>query len=360
MTKRSKIILIVVLVAAITALLFTLLFNMGWIRSRKGALPHDEAKVRYPYSQLSATEKALYGTLCTGIQNYEEKIKLPGTFDKATYERVFLLVCEQEPQFFYLDSVYETAELMDTATMRYDVPKDDIGMMQEEIDVAANTIISAASAETDDIRKLLAIHDGIAEMCAYKDGDYQDEAYGCLAQGEAKCEGYAKAFLYVARKAGFNVMAVTGVINGTENHVWNIAEANGKFYNIDVTWDDSVQYKGHITHTCFAVPDELFGDHSADLTAYQPPVCDDDTQNYYALNMLTASSAAELPSMASTWLGDPLMLEFRLTDDAVVQDVAGKLATWSEMRDAVKVTSGAMSYRAFMDENRRVLVILPS
>ena len=360
MTKRSKIILIVVLVAAITALLFTLLFNMGWIRSRKGALPHDEAKVRYPYSQLSPTEKALYGTLCTGIQNYEEKIKLPGTFDKATYERVFLLVCEQEPQFFYLDSVYETAELMDTATMRYDVPKEDIGMMKAALELDADAIISAANAETDDIRRLLAIHDGIADRCTYEDGAYQDEAYGCLEEGSAKCEGYAKAFLYVARRAGFNVMAVTGTINGTENHVWNIAEVNGKYYNIDVTWDDSTQYKGHTTHGCFAVPDVIFGDHYADLTAYQPPVCEDDSQNYYALNMLTAESAAELPQMAGTWLNDPMMLEFRLGNDAAVKEVAAKLATWSEMRDAVKLASGAMTYRAFMDENRRVLVILPS
>jgi hypothetical protein len=360
MTKRSKIIIIVVLLAMIAALMFTLLFNMGWIRSRKGALPREDAKLRYPYSQLSATEKALYGALYRGVEAREDTISLPGTYDKNTYTRVYLLLAEQEPQFFYLDSVYETADLMDKANMRYKVPKDEIDMMRAAMNVRADEIISRIPSDADDIQKLLAIHDGIAAGCDYTDGDYQDEAYGCLEAGEAKCEGYAKAFLFTARRAGLNVMNVTGTINGTENHVWNIAEVNGQYYNVDVTWDDSAQYNGHTTHTCFAVPDAIFGDHQPDLTAYQPPVCEDDSLNYYTMNALIVRQASELPTMASTWLWDPMLLEFRMADDAVVKSVSDMLATSREMRDAVQLTSGAVSYRAFMDETRRALVILPS
>lgn len=360
MTKRSKIILIVILTAMIAALGLTLLFNMGWIRSHKGALPPAEAKLRYPYSQLSRTEQALYGVLYSGIAQHEETIRLPGTFDKDTYERVYLLLAEQEPQFFYLDSVYETAELMSEAHMRYKIPADQIDGMSAAMNLRADEIIAAASAESEPIRKLLAIHDGIADGCEYADGSYQDEAYGCLVEGEAKCEGYSKAFLYTARRAGFDVMNVTGTINGTENHVWNIAAADGEYYNIDVTFDDSTQYKGHTTHTCFAVPDEMFGDHSADLRAYQPPACKDDTKNYYALNVLTVSSVSELPQMAGAWLYDPMLLEFRLADEGVMQSVAGVLSTSKEIRDAVRLSSGAVTYRAYLDENRRALVILPS
>ena len=360
MSKRSKVIVIVVLLTMIAALLFTLLFNMGWIRSRKGALPREDAKLRYPYSQLSATEKALYGALYRGIEAYEETIKLPGTYDKQTYTRVYLLLAEQEPQFFYLDSVYETAELMDEAHMRYKIPKEDVDRMRAALTVRADAILNKIPAGADEIDKLLAIHDGIADSCDYINGTYQDEAYGCLEEGEAKCEGYSKAFLYTARRAGLNVMNVTGTINQTENHVWNIAEANGKFYNIDVTWDDSEQYKGHTTHTCFAVPDELFGDHQPDLSAFTPPACTDDSENYYTRNALVVNQASDLATMAGTWLGDPMLLEFRMADASVMQGVADILPTSTEIRDAVKLTSGAVTYRAFMDENRKALVILPS
>ena len=244
--------------------------------------------------------------------------------------------------------------------MRYKIPKEEIDGMRAAMNVRADAILRKIPESADDIEKLLAIHDGIAENCDYINGTYQDEAYGCLEEGEAKCEGYAKAFLFTARRAGLNVMNVTGTINGTENHVWNIAEANGKYYNIDVTWDDSEQYNGHTTHSCFAVPDAMFGDHLPDLTAYTPPSCEDDTQNYYVRNALIVNSAAELPTMAGTWLGDPMLLEFRMADDAVMQSVSEMLATSVEMRDAVKLTSGAVTYRAFMDENRKALVILPS
>lgn len=360
MTKRSKIIIIVILLSMIAALMFMLLFNIGWIRSRKGALPREEAKLRYPYQQLSPTEKALYGTLYRGIEAYEKTIKLPGTFDRKTYERVYLLLAEQEPQFFYLDSVYETSELMDTANMRYKIPQEQINEMRAAMNVRADAIIQKIPSDADEIEKLLKIHDGIADHCDYIDGTYQDEAYGCLAEGEAKCEGYAKAFLYTARRAGLNAMNVTGVINGTENHVWNIAEADGKYYHIDVTWDDSQQYRGHTTHTCFAVPDELFGDHAPDLSAYQPPACTDDTQNYYVRNALILNHSSELPEKAATWLGNPMLLEFRMADESVMQSVADMLATSVDLRDAVQLTSGAVTYRAYMDEKRKALVILPS
>ncbi len=360
MSKRSKIIVIVILVSMIAALMFMLLFNMGWIRTRQGALSREEEKLRYPYQQLSATEKALYGTLYDGIEAYEKTIKLPGTFDRATYERVYLLLAEQEPQFFYLDTVYETAELMDSANMHYRIPQEQIGEMRAEMNVRADAIIQKIPSGADEIEKLLAIHDGIAENCEYAEGTYRDEAYGCLVESVAKCEGYAKAFLYTARRAGLNVMNVTGVINGTENHVWNIAEADGKYYQIDVTWDDSEQYNGRTTHTCFAVPDELFGDHAPDLTAYQPPACTDDTQNYYIRNSLIVNQPSDLPNMAATWLGDPMLLEFRMADEATMRSVADMLATSSELRDAIKITSGAVTYRAYMDEQRKALVILPS
>lgn len=362
MAKRSKIVLLVILFAMLTAVLVLAVMSgaLAGILPGGSGLARADAELRYPYQQLDAKEKKLYSALYKGIEACEDTIKLPETYSKQTYEHVFLLVAEQEPQFFYLDSVYETAELMDTAKMHYKVPKEDIERMRAEMEIRADAIIQRLPSGADDIDRLLAIHDGIADNCEYTDGTYKDEAYGCLAEGEAKCEGYAKAFLFTARRAGMNVMNVTGTINGTENHVWNIAEANGKFYEIDVTWDDSTQYHGNTTHTCFAVSDAVFGDHCPDLSAYQPPICDDNSQNYYARNALIVSSASALPTMTATWLGNPMLIEFGLADDTVRKAAAEMLKTSEEMRNAVKTASGAVSYRAYMDENRNALVIMPS
>lgn len=68
--------------------------------------------------------------------------------------------------------------------------------------------------------------------------------YGALINKEAVCEGYAKAFKYLLD--GLNIPCV--IINGkatnsqgkTENHAWNGVQIDGKWYGVDVTWDDPI------------------------------------------------------------------------------------------------------------------------
>ena len=97
------------------------------------------------------------------------------------------------------------------------------------------------------------------------------------------CDGYAKAFLTLAEKAGLTAIRVTGIAaNGsgsTESHAWNQVKVDGKWYNIDVTWDDPVvsgDYTGdNLRYTYFLVPDSSFTDHAAysthnSCTAPQP------------------------------------------------------------------------------------------
>lgn len=360
MENRSKKILVGTLAALLTVLLATVIFNRRWLLTAGSMLPKSDAALRYPYQQLSRREQALYTTLCDGIAAYQDEIKLPDIYEQAEYERVFLLVCEQEPQFFYLDKIYETGEAVNLVRMHYDVPQDKIALMQAQMDLVADRILEKANTESTDFQKLLAIHDGVAAVCEYRDGEYQDEAYGCLVDGRAKCEGYAKALLYVARRGGMNIMAVTGVTGAADNHVWNVAELDGSYYNVDVTWDDDEKYRGHTAHVCFAMPDSLFYDHRADLTAFQPPVCDNEERSFYKMHNLVLNSAAELQPGVEGWAYDPMLMEFQFADDAVYQAVAKEIATSYSLRDAVQIASGATTYKGAVDETRRALVILPS
>lgn len=356
---HSKRILVSVLIAVLAAVIFSLLLNFGWLPI-SGGLSRQDAELRYPYQQLNRREQALYSALCEGIENYDETISLPGIYEKSEYERVYLMVAMQEPQFFYLDTIYETADAMRDVNMFYSVEQDQIAVMRKQIDLVADRIIEKAASASSDMQRLVVIHDEIAALCEYSDGPFQSEAYGCLVNGQAKCEGYSKALLYVARRAGLDIMNVAGTIRNGENHVWNIAKLDGTYYNIDITWDDDEEYRGYTAHVCFAVPDKEFRDHRVDLSSYQPPVCGDDSHNYYQMNNLVVTSAAELPLQVQQWPWNPMLIEFRLDSQAVYDDVSEMLSSSSEMRDAVKLVSGAASYRAIVDETRYAMVILPS
>jgi len=63
------------------------------------------------------------------------------------------------------------------------------------------------------------------------------ESVGALVDKVAVCDGYSKAFVKLAQACGLTVKRVTGTANG-EGHAWNQIRLNGKWYNVDVTWED--------------------------------------------------------------------------------------------------------------------------
>ncbi len=360
MQGQSRKLFLILLISLLVLLL--VLSGRTWGMFDK-SLPSDLKNGRYPYQQLNLREQKLYAALYNGIEAHAETIRLPGMFKEDEYKRVYLLVAEQEPQFFYLDTVFETADIMTEANMFYRTDAETARHMTSEMNIEADRILSDALAAGDDFSKLLAIHDGIAKHCEYTDGDYASEAYGCLVDGKAKCEGYAKAFLYVARRANLNVMNVTGTDSRGENHVWNIAETDGMYRQIDVTWDDDQRYEGKVVHTCFSMSDEEFGDHIPDLTAYQPPACEETDLtgfDYYKRNGSYLERASGLAQMIRTWPGSSGMMEFRFANAEELREAKRMISDSPAVRDAVSTATGALVYRAMADETRNVLVILPS
>ncbi len=68
--------------------------------------------------------------------------------------------------------------------------------------------------------------------------------YGALINKLCVCEGYAKAFKYVMDAMNIPCVIVVGTGTNargeTERHAWNYVQNNGKWYPIDVTWDDPI------------------------------------------------------------------------------------------------------------------------
>jgi len=73
------------------------------------------------------------------------------------------------------------------------------------------------------------------------DSRYNHDAYGALVSPHlAVCDGYSKAFVLLCEKAG--VESVVGLGTGMpsgESHAWNYVKVDGKWYGIDVTWNDT-------------------------------------------------------------------------------------------------------------------------
>ena len=346
------------------ALMILMMMGMSALAKRAGKPrnyrePDSFAALRYPYRQLDERSRELYLALYSGISNYDAKIVLPDSYTAEEYRSVYLLLTTQEPEFFYLDTVYETAAEMRTAEMFYIMAPEDAQSKRKELEAAADAVLNRAAGQTD-MQRLLSIHDWICSRCSYVNAPLSDTAYGCLVNGTARCEGYAKAFLYIARRAGIDVMSVPGMTDKGEAHLWNIAAADGAYYNFDVTWDDDSAYQGVTTHTCFAVPDSVFGDHMPDRTLLSPPACTESAKNYYQMRGMVLTEAAGLTNALQRWNGavPERIIEFRCADAGTFEQTKNMLRSDPAVHSVLESITGGVNTRIIADEKRTVVVIL--
>ena len=73
--------------------------------------------------------------------------------------------------------------------------------------------------------------------------DLRRTAYDAIVNGHAVCQGYSNALYRMLLEAGVDNRIIFG--EGVDNsgarmaHTWNIVDLYGKYYYVDVTWDDS-------------------------------------------------------------------------------------------------------------------------
>ncbi len=108
------------------------------------------------------------------------------------------------------------------------------------------------------------------------------------------CSGYSLAAYYLLNKVGIKTNVITGSAGeelGDElNHMWNMVQVEGKWYNLDVTWDD--QGGTGVSYTYFLKSDQDFPKHRR-LGAYN-------TERY---NTMVAEDSYPMPSVPSyKWL----------------------------------------------------------
>ena len=85
--------------------------------------------------------------------------------------------------------------------------------------------------------------DNLEYDTTYKQTDIHN-VYGALVNRKVVCEGYARAFKYILDGLNIENILVSGTAtnsnNSTESHAWNYVKLDGKWYAIDVTWDDPI------------------------------------------------------------------------------------------------------------------------
>ena len=141
---------------------------------------------------------------------------------------------------------------------------------EAEMDQAVKALLDRLDVYTaTDYEKVCAIYDYICENVEY---DYAGlaannsnliyTAYAALINGTSVCQGYANLFYRLALELGVDARLISGIGNGG-GHGWNIVKLNGKYYNLDATWDAAYAQAG-LTYRYFLKCQETFEDHERD------------------------------------------------------------------------------------------------
>lgn len=92
--------------------------------------------------------------------------------------------------------------------------------------------------------KIRVIHDYIIDHTEYDKLKYENKnddtyksntAYGVLIEGYGTCNGYADAMEIFLDK-----MNIINYKISNEEHIWNLVYLDGKWYHLDLTWDDPI------------------------------------------------------------------------------------------------------------------------
>ena len=124
-----------------------------------------------------------------------------------------------------------------------------------------NSLVTPDMSEYDQVK---AFHDWLVNNTEY-DFTFSGSSYdaaGPLLYGRAVCDGYSKALDLLCYLSGIECLRINGTGNGG-SHAWNKVKIDGRWYNVDVTWDDPVSSRPILRYDYFLVSDsKLAQDHS--------------------------------------------------------------------------------------------------
>lgn len=142
---------------------------------------------------------------------------------------------------------------------------------EAQVDAAVQELLKQLDvSKASDYEKVCAIYDYICENITYDWTGYilGDEmiytAYAALIRKSAVCQGYASLFYRLALELGVDTRVISGS-SRKQSHGWNIVRLDGKYYNLDCTWD-AVNAQNDDPYGYFLRSDANFSEHDRNDT----------------------------------------------------------------------------------------------
>lgn len=232
------------------------------------------------YLSTYSSNALLEETLTDAWSDFDSVVNVLKYKLKVNDLSVYYEICNLYPEYFYIDSSvkYDCNLLgyINNIYIQYIATKEVCISQSLQLENTVDNILLKMNEIKTDEDKVVFIHDYISTHTTYYsdafsgDADsvdkYSYNAYGCLVNGVAVCQGMSDSFILLCKKVGIEASLVS---SSEMNHAWNLVKLGENYYHLDITWDDSgseagigfdgenfIDVKGFASHKYFLKSDE--------------------------------------------------------------------------------------------------------
>lgn len=190
-------------------------------------------------------------------QNYQTQVDVSGyrlynNRDAESVSQIMTEVVNQTPGLFYTGMQFSKYVVMETTQIKaikleyansfcnadgsVNIPK--IRKVQAQIRTQVKKAMKCVKSGMSPLEKALVLHDYLIANTQYleeESKEYRYSEWGVFVKGKANCQGYSLAYSILMQEAG---IPVRYVVSEEMLHMWNQIKIGGKWYHVDVTWDD--------------------------------------------------------------------------------------------------------------------------
>ena len=285
----------------------------------------------YYYSQLSKIEQKAYYEIKEGLKNMASSFTVP-LLEGKTLSDIYFMVRMDCPEIFwsvkFSHKYYKDSEHGEMIP-EYLFKKNQILEHRAALEARVRKIARQAE-NLSEKEKELFIHDFICQNVRYDKlkKAYSHEIIGPLGQGVGVCEGIAKSVKVLCDALGIWCIIALCDNNPEKGikyrHMWNVVRIEGKYYHLDVTFDNSLSKDDVIRYDYFNLNDaKIFKDHEPVI--YKLPPCSDGDHTYYRDKKLSWTKYEEVRKRTAQAVKKGKILVFHWRGGYLTKEVVKEL-----------------------------------
>ena len=209
----------------------------------------EDERFCYTSTVLTEKQRLLYLNIRNAVKAQQTTLELNQTarFSKDDLKLVMLCIDTDFPEYYWLTGEYSyniLGSIVTSVTFKYRSFNDSYTASMNNI---VEDFVDSLPKNLSEYELELRAHDFLCNRITYDSKSAQQgasndshtySAYGALVKRSVVCEGYARAMVLLMNRVGIHCTLVRG--NDGGGHMWNLIQIGGKWYHLDVTWDDPV------------------------------------------------------------------------------------------------------------------------